>query len=321
MGKQQVYVFFYDTLAVLAGLIFTFVGAGGPQRTFNQIANFVYFILVILIFAAYLFRFTKLRFSLNCVVIIFQLSTSLEMIYCALTPDEYHLMLIVGNMVLLAVNLLLSLIAYLEIIPSILCAASLGTYLACVFITGNASLANFAIIYLVVFVVISMLGLRMVRNIRSLDKENITLKQEEDELFELLGQDREQVLAYIEIAKGKKGSLETKSLLDAVSDKARYNIVNNIKEYVAHKEAHQLDLKAIFPQLSPSEIEVCMWILQGKTQSQLCAILDKKESNITCTRAHIRKKLGLKTEDNLYTFLREKTQGGQANASAATPVE
>ncbi len=310
MGRQQVSVFVYYSLALLVGFFFNLIGTGGPHANFNQITNLVFFVTALLIFAGYLFRVLKLRFSLNCVVLAMQLITSIEMIACALSPDEYHLMLIVADIVLLVVNILLSLIAYLEVIPVVLCVLSAGTYIACVLITKDKYLDNFVVPFLAVFACLGLLGLRMVRNVRYLAKEYRILEKEEQELLDLLGQSREQVLAYIEISKTRKGTDETRSLLDMVSDKARYNIVNNIKEYVDHKEASELELEKIFPELSPSEIKLCLWILQGKTLSQLCAVLGKTESNISCTRTHIRKKLGLKPEDNLYKALHDRVKGG-----------
>lgn len=65
-------------------------------------------------------------------------------------------------------------------------------------------------------------------------------------------------------------------------------------------------LEGIFPELSPSELEICQLILQNKKLSEICNLLGKNESNINSQRAHIRKKLNLQTNDNFKNVLTER---------------
>jgi transcriptional regulator len=55
----------------------------------------------------------------------------------------------------------------------------------------------------------------------------------------------------------------------------------------------------IFPELTPSEIEICRLVILGKGLKEVCRELSKVESNITSQRRHIRIKLGLQPSDNL----------------------
>lgn len=306
LGKQQLYVLVYYTAAIVMGLSANLAGISGPQRNFNLWLNSCYILAAVFLFAGYMYRKFSLSLTLFGLIMLTQTATSVEMLHCALTPDSYHMMLIVGNTALLAVNVLFSLIAYLEYTPYILCGMSMGTYMACTYITGNGILGNFLGIFLVIFTVVCILGSRLVRNMRSLDKENTSLKKDEAEFFDMLGLGKEQATAYIGLARKKHAPDRTERLLDMLGEDLQRNVIANVREYLAAEETGMLEMEKLFPELSASEREVCRLILQDKKLGEICAILDKKENNINSTRVHIRKKLNMRPSDNLRKVLQER---------------
>lgn len=306
LGKQQLYVLVYYTVAIFVGIGVTLSGISGPQQDFNLWLNAGYMLMVILLFSGYIYHRLSLSFTLCYLLISTQVLTSVEMLYCAFTPDWYHMMLIVGNMVLLAVNILCSLIAYLRYTPYILCGVSMGTYIACMVITGEGTLGNFLGVFLIIFIVICILGSHMVQNMRLLDKENVSLKKDEAELFDMMGMTKKQMRAYVELAGKKNDFNQVGSLLNMLGEDLKRNVIANVSEYLSVRETGMLEMETLFPELSASEHEVCRLILQGKQQSDICAILDKKESNISSTRTHIRRKLGMQPSDNLRKVLQER---------------
>lgn len=74
-----------------------------------------------------------------------------------------------------------------------------------------------------------------------------------------------------------------------MDEDVRNNIISNVMEAVAFMEMERNNLASIFPELSPSEIEICRLIIMGKSLNEVCDILHKSESNITCQRSNIRK--------------------------------
>ena len=76
-------------------------------------------------------------------------------------------------------------------------------------------------------------------------------------------------------------------------------------------EMERNSLTEIFPELSPSEIEIYRLVIMGKSLNEVCSILRKSESNITCQRSNIRKKLGLQSSDNLKKVLQERFNKGK----------
>ena len=90
-----------------------------------------------------------MRHTFGVMTVVAQLFTCNEMLLCALFRSEYNIMLIVGNMVLLVANVMFSLKGQLRKVPYILGGIGMITYMACVVITDNSILKNFATLYMV----------------------------------------------------------------------------------------------------------------------------------------------------------------------------
>ncbi len=308
LGKQRLYVFAYYTAAILIGLCFSMMGVAGPQREFNLLVNAGFILATVLLSAGYLTRMVKLSFTLFGVIMVAQIATMAEMLYAAFTPDGYHLMLIVANMVLLAVNVMITLIAGLEYTPYVLGLLSMAAYAACAWIARSAELANFLLIFLITFAIVCVLGNRMVHIVRITDKENTRMRKSREEFTRLVGRDKEQVMNFFRLASERRDFDSTRTLFGMLDDVMKQNIVTNVKEYLVEQETGMLDMQALFPELTHSEREICLLVLQGKTLREVTRILRKKESNITCTRTHIRRKLNLQPADSLVEALKERVE-------------
>lgn len=307
-GRQQFIILVYYFALLVIGLGMNLLDLTGPQKSFNFILNCSCIFIVTVLFATYLVGKLSLSWTLGLMTIASQLSTSVEMIHCAFISDEYHLMLIVGNIVLLTANVMVSMIAYLEYNSYILSFIGIGAYTASIFITGNDTLLNFFGLYLAIFVILCVLGNRLVKNVRTLHKENADLKKEEESLFNVLKLEKEQVKAYIDLAQEAHGIETTGSLLDLLGEDARKNVIANVRRYLLVQDTEKVEMERLFPELSHSEREVCGMILQGKKLGEICSLLGKTETNINSTRAHIRKKLGLAATDNLSNALHARAR-------------
>lgn len=310
-AKQQMITFMLYSFTLVIGLVVNLSGLSGPQMRLPFMLNIVFLIAILSLIVACRLGKISMRHTFCLLTSVTQLFTCIEMILCALTPTEYNLMLIVGNTVLLMANLMFSLIAYLKNISLILGGVSMMTYIACTVITGDVNLKNFAILYMVMFLTIIILGNLLIKNIHHLNEENSELKHDEEEFLNALKMEKEQILAYARLAKNQLGIQETKALLDMMDEDARNNIISNVMEAVASMEMERNSLSSIFSELSPSEIEICRLVIMGKSLNEVCTILRKSESNITCQRSNIRKKLGLQSSDNLKKVLQERFNKGK----------
>lgn len=305
-AKQQMIIFLIYSSAIVIGLLVNLFGISGPQMRLPLVLNSIFLVTTLASIIACWLGKVSVRYTFCLLTVVAQLFTSIEMILCALKPTEYTLMLIVGNTVLLITNLLFSIFAYLKSIPLILGSLSMMTYIACTVITGDVNLKNFAALYMVMFLAVIILGNLLIKNFHRLDKENSELKHDEKEILDALKVEKEQIMAYVRLSKNPQGTQETKALLDMMDDGARNNIIRNVMEVVTLREMELNNLAAIFPELSPSEIEICRLIIMGKSLNEVCTILHKSESNITCQRSNIRKKLALQPSDNLKKVLLER---------------
>ncbi len=306
LGHQRLLSLVYYTLLLVFGLTANLAGIAGPPTPFVMWLNSAYLLATLLLFSGYAFRKLPLAATISMMTLVTQLSTSVEMLYCAQSPTSYNLMLIVGNTVLLAVNAIFSLVAYLKYNCYILGALTMGVYAACMTVTGDPSLGNFFLIFLLAFAFISLLGHRLVKNAHRLEAENTTLRKDEAELLLFLRMNKDQVRAYMELARQDHPHEGTGRLLELMGKESQRNIMANVSAYIRRKEAEDCSMEHAFPELTPSERDICRLVLQGKKLGEICAILRKTETNINSTRAHIRKKLGLQPSERLDKALKER---------------
>lgn len=307
LGHQKQAVYMCFSLILIVGIICNLIGMTGPGSTYFVWLNSIHLIIAVLVLAGYSFRCLSLTVALCTITVVTQLEISAEMIYCAVNPNDYHYMLIVGNMVLLGVLIMFALVAYLKYFPYLLGIVSIGTYALCVFITKNPLLLNFLLLFLLVFIVICLLGHRMVKIFCHLGSENEMLRREEEELLRFLNTNKEEIGTLIALSHNDVANWEkTGSLLDSLHEERRRAIWENVSAYRLHKETEMRVIDETFSNLTQSEKDICQLILQGKKLTEICSILGKTETNINSTRAHIRKKLGLQPSDNLYRELLQR---------------
>lgn len=303
IGKQQYIALTIYILTMCFGMSGTLLGISGPQGFTSYIFNGVYVSLSIFIYVIYLLHKIQLPRAFTVISMLTQIATSIEMVLCAMHPTTYSLMLIVANTVLLSVNILFTLIAYLKYIPIILSFMSITVYLLCTFITGDASLLNFAVLFTLIFLNVAILSNRMIHNINTIKQENDDLRHEEDALLEVLKLKRSNVKAFVALVRKRNLYHDTARYLDILETESERNLIENVREFIRESEAEKQDISKAFPELSPSEIGICELILKGKKQRDICIALNKSASNISVQRSNIRRKLGLRANDDLRTAL------------------
>ena len=151
LSRQQLIVFLLFTLSIEFGLALNLIGLTGPQDRVFQLINVGFLVVVTATAVLYFMRKITMIVGFSSICVIFQVFTMGEMLMCAISPNEYNLQLIVGDTGLLACNIMMALVAYLEFISYLLCASSIITYATCAYITGNEPIINFAILFSLIF--------------------------------------------------------------------------------------------------------------------------------------------------------------------------
>lgn len=89
------------------------------------------------------------------------------------------------------------------------------------------------------------------------------------------------------------------SLMKRLTPDVRQKIITHASEHLFNEELNRVAWDQVCDGLTFSEKEICKLILQGHTLKEICAELNKSESNITSQRCHIRKKLNMDRRDDL----------------------
>lgn len=309
--QQRALVFFYVSVGSLMGIVTNLLGLSGPFGIYYQLANTFHGVVILLLLYLSLCR----KFSLNTIFpllcICSQIVTSVEMFYLAEDPTLLNQMLIVGNMVLLSLMLFISIFSYKIYLPYIITFVSLVTYVCCCFLCDSTAMYNMCTLFIVLFLAIMILSAHLLMNIQNLHRENTTLHKEQDSILSLFDMDKQQINAFIHLAKQKGLSVyQTDQLLDLFfvgnNEEAKENLYRNLFEYFHRKNISVNALRICLPMLTNSELEICQLIIEGHKTGKICQMLEKTESNITCQRSKIRNKLGLQPKDDLKEALLAK---------------
>ena len=97
----------------------------------------------------------------------------------------------------------------------------------------------------------------------------------------------------------KDNQPEAESLMKRLTPDVRQKIITHASEHLFKEELDRVAWDQVCDVLTFSEKEICKLILQGRTLKEICAELNKSESNITSQRCHIRKKLNMDRRDDL----------------------
>ncbi|MEG2479794.1 MAG: hypothetical protein RSA50_05935, partial [Mucinivorans sp.] len=147
-GRQRVIIMVYASLMIVVGVTLNLFNLTGPQELFFNIANATHGVLTIVLFICYYYRLISLKTSLALLCIVTQLELSAETSFCIIHSSPYNLALTIGNMVLSAIILLLSVIAHLKVMPYVVAAMSMAGYAISILITGSEVISNFFFVFL-----------------------------------------------------------------------------------------------------------------------------------------------------------------------------
>ena len=252
-----------------------------PNEQFYYI-NSVLFLFIIMCTLAYFKKRVNLTTTFSIILIAIHIEIFIEIIYCSICSGyeySYQRALIMSNITISLLFTMLSICAYMSNISILLSSLTIASYTICTLITDEPFLYSYLPLIIIIYTMIPLLGRSLHSNISSLLKSSNLLKEEEEMLLKRLQMKKEELFAFAEL----------------------------LSENNQKKEKSKLDtIRRIYPNLSPSELNICRLILQDKTVSQICELLHRSSGNITSQRANIRAKLGLKKSDNLKEALQER---------------
>lgn len=300
--RQLIYAIYVVMLSM--GILSNILGISGAFDPFFTATNCVFLFMILTVAGAYLAHKMSITRTIALSAVIMHTFISIDILYSAFVPMvKDNTMVILVNMLILTVNMIFSLATYQIRLTQMLNVISLVTYVVCVVVTGDESLRNYFIMMLLILVFISVISIRIAKNGEHLVNANKTLQKEEAELMQVLRINKKQIRAYVALAKEQRDVNETTNLFYLLGEVSQKNVIDNVLRYVNAQKLDKQRIASVFPELSPSELEICYLILQNKKLAEICSLLNKSGSNITTHRANIRKKLGMNPSQNLQEIL------------------
>lgn len=304
--RRQRLAVWYVPILVL-GALSDLLELSGSFDIFYKFTNSILLLLTLLWSTCYIVKKMSILRTVSLLSSTTQVLISIDTVYCAFTPAVPHTqMVIFVNILILTANTMFSVATYQGITILTNVVISIVTFFVCMLFTNGHDFQQYAVMVLLVFAYIGILGLHIARISEQLQDENETIKQEEEELMHVLRLNKEQLKLYIELAKKEQSEDETLLILNKFSEKTQKYVVDNVMKYVKAQATTSKQIEESFPELSSSERDIVQLILRGYKLGSICTMLNKSESNINTQRANIRRKLRLQSADNLNDALQKR---------------
>lgn len=292
---------------LVLGALSDLLELSGSFDIFYKFTNSILLLLTLLWSTCYIVKKMSILRTVSLLSSTTQVLISIDTVYCAFTPAVPHTqMVILVNILILTANTMFSVATYQGITILTNVVISIVTFFVCMLFTNGHDFQQYAVMVLLVFAYIGILGLHIARISEQLQDENETIRQEEEELMHVLRLNKEQLKMYIELAKKEQSEDETLLILNKFSDKTQKYVVDNVMKYVKAQATTSKQIEESFPELSSSERDIVQLILRGYKLGSICTMLNKSESNINTQRANIRRKLRLQSADNLNDALQKR---------------
>ena len=305
--RQGLGVWYVSLITV--GILADLLELSGSFSVFYKFSNSIMLLLIWTSAACYMLKKANILRTVSLLSLTTLLFISTDTIYCALMPSVPHTnMVILVNMLILTANIMFSIATYQTVTTMANVIVSITTFFACMILTNNKDSLQYVAMMALIFIYIGILGMHITRNSKYLQEENMTIKNEEEELMHLLRLNKEQMKLCIQLAKQEYDENETRLILAQFNEKTQKYIIDNVKKYIAAEASTGERIEKAFPKLTASERDIVRMILRGHKLSAICTMLNKTESNVNTQRANIRRKLGLQANDNLYDFLKARVK-------------
>lgn len=299
IGKQRLTTFVVYVAVLTIGISCNIFGITSVRDDFFKCINIIYLAVTETVFLLYVLHVLKIKTALYISTNVSHMVISVEILHFANIGTNYSMVLAIATFVLLAINIIYSLLSYLKYNSYILVGITVMICCICVFVFKSAALYTFLTLFITSFTMLSVLGERLVRNTNMLESENAKYRKEEEQFLTLFRMRREQVKAYLLLAQKKMPPDNVEKTLGQMQPYQISNVMHNITTYIKEHQTNLDDLKTIFTELTASETEICRLVLQNKKQGEICELLGKSKTNVNTQRAHIRKKLKIPTEESL----------------------
>ena len=307
--EMQLVVYLVYSVMIIFGIPLHFgFGLIGQEGFLLRAISFVVWLCGLVFLALYLSRRIRLKTAFFWLSVCFQFLECLGIVIIAVTarPENmiYSQKMLTANDILSLFNILMVCMGLVPKASTVIIALfTLFTGVAYV-ICPEIILSQFLMLFFYAMVGVWGYSLLMQHLVRSTSREISDYKDFQDGVLDMFHMSKAEALSLIQLSRqaGRVDGIDDK-MLENLSERTRHNLIA-LGEHLQNEHRDKIvDLSTIFPQLSPSELDVARLILKNMTLKEIAVAINKSLSNVGTVRGNIRKKLGLGPDDDLKKFL------------------
>ena len=299
---------------VLPGVPMHIVGLIGRCDTPLHIISALLWVATIVVLVLYLLHRMPLKTAISIFGILVQLTESARIVYITVErPVGYEDAVLFNQIISLALIIYLVLAAVRHM-PTVIALMSIGTIVFAYLYTDGGVNRQIVAVFIFVEIFTCVLGEMIRRGIRGMLKENADYNSTLNNLLATFHMTKTELLAYIQLGRGGMAGKDISDFFDRLDERTEANLIRAVEHRVDQRRMQHADISAVIPTLTPTEKEVCRLIIGGKMINEIASILNKTPNKISTVRIHIRKKLGLGTNEDLKdALLKSLRMGGSRN--------
>ena len=307
--EMQLMVFLVFSAMIIFGMPLHFAfGLIGYQEVSLRLVSLSVWLGGVTFLVLYLTGRLRLLKAFFWMSVSYQLLESAGIVYlAAIVRPEWiavHQQLLLVNGIVSFVNLLIVCMGLVPHAPTVVFALFALAEGAAYAICPKVMLSQFVLLFLYAMTGLWVYSLVTQRLLDSTSRTLIDYKQFQDSVLDMFHMSKAEVVSLIQLCRGAGRSDGNDSkVLANLSEHTRHNLIA-LGDHLQNEQRDQkLDLAAVFPQLTPTEIGVARLILKGMTLKEIAVATGKSLSNVGTVRGNMRKKLGLAPDDDLHEWL------------------
>ena len=246
MRRQQITEYLFSVLLVSLGVLINVLGWTSPNQEFFFFNNLSLATATLAVFILFLCRRLSLPWALSLSCLIAQVNFSITMIYCAVHLEYYYLWLINGYLLLSLVAIMVAIISCLARTCVIVTLMVLFTHLACFLITDHEYLRSSYWLFFLVFLMVGIMGMRLISNVGVLRYENSELRRNESSLLSVFKMEKSQLMAYVSLLQEQHRQGTVEDLLELMGEEGRRKLYESVRPISGRNRRRRIRLRRFF---------------------------------------------------------------------------
>lgn len=297
-------VYLVGVAMIVVGLPLHMFGILGLADASMLLLTAAAWVITVGVFVCYLMRWLSLYAAISTFTIVQQMAQSVRVVYLSVVmPPGYTDAIILNQIVSLIIIIYLAL-GFVRAVPTVNTVMSIATLIFAHVVTHGAVSRQMVVLFLFVEVVTCIIGRVMRVSVSRLQRENTERRSEQEGVLNALHMSKPEFDAFVELCRDSSASgPSVRMVFDRLDERSEVNLIRAVEHRMAERQLRSVRLAEHFPQLTPTELEVCRLVVAGKTLGEIAQVLRKSVNNVSSVRIHVRKKLGLRTGDDLRDVL------------------